>query len=149
MDDGYSMALLRLGIHLAVWVSCVSSFVVLFRHVSLYDGIVEGHCGPEKVSCTILDASHDFVGLWRVERFSVFVEAGGKIYEVRDKDTYHLYHDRVGQSFPAELSSDMLFGVRIGQSIHLFGDYGVNWKVDSLLHKQQYKEVSKKCRQLS
>lgn len=110
--------------------------------------VIEGyeHIEPEKVTCTVLNASHDFVGWLGKERFSVVVEAGGEFYEIHDRDTYYLYCDKIGQSFPAERSGSIAFGENVVKwRVYLLGDYGADWKVNSLLHKQQNKEVSKKC----
>lgn len=105
------------------------------------------HIEPEKVSCTVLSASHDFVGWLGSERFSVIVEVDGEIYEINDRNTYYLYCDKIGQSFPAERSGSIAFGKTVVKHrVYLFGDYGVGWKVNSQLHKQQNKEVSKKCK---
>ena len=102
---------------------------------------------PEKVSCTVLSASHDFVGWLGSERFSVIVEVDGEIYEINNRNTYYLYCDKIGQSFPAERSGSIAFGETVVKHrVYLFGDYGVGWKVNSQLHKQQNKEVSKKCK---
>lgn len=104
------------------------------------------HIEPEKVTCTVLNASHDFVGWLGCEKFSVVVEAGGELYEIHDRDTYYLYCDKIGQSFPAERSGSIAFGKNVVKwRVYLSGDYGADWKVNSLLHKQQNKEVSKKC----
>ena len=109
--------------------------------------IGDKHIEPEKVSCTVLSASHDFVGWLGRERFSVVVEADGKIYDIHDRDTYYLYCNKIGQSFPAECSGCIIFGETVlPHRVYLLGDYGVGWKVNSQLHKQQNKEVSKKCK---
>lgn len=131
----------------------VASFFVLFMvwHLSvdvLLPYVIEGseHIEPEKVTCTVLSASHDFVGWLGREKFSVVVEAGGELYEIHDRDTYYLYCDKIGQSFPAERSGSITFGENVVKwRVYLSGDYGADWKVNSLLHKQQNKEVSKKC----
>lgn len=134
-------------------VGFVISFFVLFTVWHLLVDVflpyvIEGpeHIEPEKVTCTVLNASHDFVGWLGREKFSVVVEAGGELYEIHDRDTYYLYCDKIGQSFPAERSGSIAFGENVVKwRVYLLGDYGIDWKVNSLLHKQQNKEVSKKC----
>ncbi|MDE6128080.1 MAG: hypothetical protein K2G16_02680 [Lachnospiraceae bacterium] len=136
---------------LAVRFACI--LMVMVAAYSFYEylfscGFIgEKHIEPEKVSCTVLSVSHDFVGWLGRERFSVVVEADGKIYDIHDRDTYYLYCNKIGQSFPAERSGSIIVGETVlNQRVYLLGDYGVGWKVNSQLHKQQNKEVSKKCK---
>lgn len=126
--------------------ACFTLFAICPLFISLLRLPLDYYNSPEKVSVTILEASHNFIGWLGREKFSVIVETDGEIYEIRDKDTYYLYCSKIGQSFPAELSFVSLNGVTLYKAVYLSGNYGVDWKVDSLLYKQQNKEVSKKCR---
>ena len=142
MSDSF---LVRFVALLGSFAACIVFVTVFPLVIRFLDFPYNEHGNPEKVSVTILDASHDYVGWLGREQFSVVVKADGEIYEISDRDTYYLYSNKIGQSFPAELSDDFLYGITLRRTVHLSGDYGVGWTVNSRLHKQQNKEVSKKC----
>lgn len=116
-----------------------------FLTVSIFDVCGRLETSERNVKAEIMDTEHYITTFWgRHHTYEVIVMVNGKIYEINDRDTYYLYCNKEGQTFPATLVTSYFLGAEFSTHPELYSDYGVSWQEKADYIKTEKRKVGSK-----
>lgn len=120
-------------------------FFYCFLMVSIFDVCGRLETSERNVEAEIMDTEHYITTFWgQHHTYEVIVMVDGKIYEINDRDTYYLYCDKEGQTFPATLVTSYFLGAEYRTHPELYSDYGVSWQEKADYIKTEKRKVGSK-----
>lgn len=96
------------------------------------------------VEAEIMYTEHYVTSIYVRHRYEVVVMVDGKIYVLDDRDTYYLYCDKEGQTFPALMVTSYFLGAEFSTHPELYSDYGVSWQEKADYIKTEKRKVGSK-----